>query len=101
MKLTDREIEWLEYAVEHMLDDSEPEDQTCAEVLKELLLRHNIELVPSWWFDVEPCTDLEDANNQMVYMREDWQKMGEALGFEDFVDPEVMINRAQILRNMS
>lgn len=100
MKLTAREIACLEYAIAHMLDDSE-EDQTCAEVLKELVLRHNIEPVQSWWFDIEPCTDLQDANDQMIYMREDWQKMGEALGFEEFVDPEVMINRAQILRNMS
>lgn len=34
------EVEWLEYAVDHMNDDSEPEDKTCAEVLGNLLRRY-------------------------------------------------------------
>lgn len=37
--LTDDEHEWLMYAVDHMLDDSEPEDKTCARVLQSLLDR--------------------------------------------------------------
>lgn len=37
--LTDSEVEWLNYAIAHMLDDNEPEDKTCAEVLQHLLDR--------------------------------------------------------------
>jgi hypothetical protein len=37
--LTKEEIEWLDYAVCHMRDDSEPEDLTCADVLERLLNR--------------------------------------------------------------
>jgi hypothetical protein len=37
--LSTEEVEWLEYAVAHMLDDSEPEDQACAAVLRELIDR--------------------------------------------------------------
>lgn len=39
MPLTDDEHEWLMYAVDHMLDDSEPEDKTCARVMQGLLDR--------------------------------------------------------------
>lgn len=99
MKISLQEIEWLEYAIAHMLDDSEPEDQTCAKVLRGLVTRIT-EPGFSWWDYVEPCTDLEDANSQMAYMREDWQRMAEALGFEEFTDPEKIIERAQIVRNM-
>jgi hypothetical protein len=37
--LTAEEREWLEYAVDHMEDDSEPEDKRCAEVIRALLAR--------------------------------------------------------------
>jgi len=37
--LTAKEREWLEYAVDHMADDSEPEDATCYEVLHGLMTR--------------------------------------------------------------
>lgn len=37
--LTDDEVEWLNYAIAHMLDDNEPEDGKCAEVLQHLLDR--------------------------------------------------------------
>lgn len=47
-----------------------------------------------WWDRCEPNVDLQEANDEIAYMREDWQKLGQALGFEDFVDPEVMIERA-------
>lgn len=33
------EVEWLNYAIAHMHDDSEPEDKTCADVLQMLLDR--------------------------------------------------------------
>lgn len=43
------EREWLEYAVAHMLDDSEPEDKKCAEVLQRLLdrtaLMHSTDII--------------------------------------------------------
>jgi hypothetical protein len=39
LRLTEREHEWIVYAIDHMLDDSEPEDQTCAKVLREMLDR--------------------------------------------------------------
>lgn len=39
LRLSERENEWLEYAIDHMLDDSEPEDLTCAEVLRKMLDR--------------------------------------------------------------
>lgn len=37
--ITIDEIEWLEYVVAHMEEDSEPEDKRCAEVIKGLLAR--------------------------------------------------------------
>lgn len=34
-----QEMEWLHYAIDHMLDDSEPEDQACAKALQALVSR--------------------------------------------------------------
>ncbi|MEB1764624.1 hypothetical protein VDR48_19925 [Xanthomonas campestris pv. campestris] len=34
-----QEMEWLHYAIDHMLDDSEPEDQACAKALQALVAR--------------------------------------------------------------
>ena len=45
----------------------------------------------SWWKDVKPETDLAEANDVISWMLEDWQKVGEALGFKDFADPESII----------
>lgn len=45
----------------------------------------------SWWKDVKPETDLAEANDVIGCMLEDWQKVGEALGFKDFADPESII----------
>jgi len=45
----------------------------------------------SWWKDVKPQTDLAEANDVISCMLEDWQKVGEALGFKDFADPESII----------
>lgn len=45
----------------------------------------------SWWKDVKPETDLAEANDVIDSMLEDWQKVGEALGFKDFADPESII----------
>ena len=39
--LGSNEVEWLEYAIAHMLDDSEPEDKTCTKVLQHLLDRNH------------------------------------------------------------
>lgn len=39
--LSEEEREWIEYAIAHMRDDSEPEDLTCADALENLL--HRIE----------------------------------------------------------
>lgn len=52
----------------------------------------------NWWTQCEPNTDLDDANAEIGFMREDWQKVGEALGFTDFVDPEVIIATITTLR---
>lgn len=54
-----------------------------------------------WWSAAEPSVDLQDANNEIACMREDWQKLGEALGFTDFVDPEVIIAKANELRALA
>lgn len=45
----------------------------------------------SWWKGVKPETDLAEANDVIGCMLEDWQKVGEALGFKDFADPESII----------
>lgn len=37
--VTADEREWLQYAIDHMRDDSEPEDVTCADVLEAFLAR--------------------------------------------------------------
>lgn len=37
--ITAQEMEWLHYAIDHMLDDSEPEDQACAKALQALVAR--------------------------------------------------------------
>ncbi|WP_282259700.1 hypothetical protein [Stenotrophomonas sp. PS02301] len=37
--LTEEEREWIDYAIAHMRDDSEPEDLTCADVLERMLTR--------------------------------------------------------------
>jgi len=37
--LTEEEREWIDYAIAHMRDDSEPEDLTCADALDRLLRR--------------------------------------------------------------
>lgn len=50
---------------------------------------------PSWWGRCEPNTELDEANDEITGMRQDWQKVGEALGFKDFVDPEVIIGRVR------
>lgn len=34
-----QEMEWLHYAIDHMLDDSEPEDHACAKALQALVSR--------------------------------------------------------------
>lgn len=52
---------------------------------------------PSWWGRCKPNTELDEANDEIEGMRQDWQKVGEALGFKDFVDPEVIIERVQEL----
>ena len=39
LMVTDEEIEWLEYTVAHMEEDSEPEDKRCANVIRGLLAR--------------------------------------------------------------
>lgn len=57
------------------------------------------------WFDRVPMTaragandwhpeTLDDAVAQMRDMRDDWAQLGQALGFESYVDPEVIIKRA-------
>lgn len=51
----------------------------------------------TWWKDCLPNSTLEEATEEIGWMREDWQKLGEALGFDDFVDPEVMIEKAEAL----
>jgi len=37
--VTEEECEWIDYAIAHMRDDSEPEDLTCADALEQLLRR--------------------------------------------------------------
>ncbi|MDY0954605.1 hypothetical protein SOM22_08455 [Stenotrophomonas rhizophila] len=37
--VTEEEREWIDYAIAHMRDDSEPEDLTCADALEQLLRR--------------------------------------------------------------
>lgn len=37
--VTANEREWMQYAIDHMRDDNEPEDATCANVLEALLAR--------------------------------------------------------------
>lgn len=54
----------------------------------------------SWWTRCTPNTDLDAANEEIGFMREDWQKVGRAFGFEDFVDPEVIIAKAESLTNL-
>ena len=51
----------------------------------------------SWWKDVKPETDLAEANHVIDSMLKDWQKVGEALGFKNFADPENIIYRAREL----
>lgn len=51
----------------------------------------------SWWKDVKPETDLGEANNVIDSMLNDWQKVGEALGFKNFADPENIIYRVREL----
>lgn len=51
----------------------------------------------TWWDRCVPNESLEDATEEIGWMREDWQKVGEALGFTDFVDPEVIIARVALL----
>lgn len=55
----------------------------------------------SWWTRCEPNATLEDAAEEIGFMREDWQKVGEALGFADFVDPEVIIATITALRQQT
>ena len=40
---------------------------------------------------------LEDATDELTIVREDCQRIGEALGFDAFVDPEVMIEKIRAL----
>ena len=51
----------------------------------------------TWWTSCVPNTDLQEANDEIGFMREDWQKVGEALGFTEFVDPEVIIAKIKTL----
>ena len=51
----------------------------------------------TWWKDCLPNSTLEEATEEIGWMREDWQKLGEALGFNDHVDPEEMIAKAKAL----
>lgn len=52
---------------------------------------------PSWWGRCKPNTELDEANDEIADMRQDWQRVGEALGFKDFVDPEVIIAKVKEL----
>jgi hypothetical protein len=66
--LTQQEAEWLEYAINHMHDNSEPEDKTCADVLHSLFnrLRGNITLTTP--ASAEPgeamCDDCDGSGKQ-------------------------------------
>lgn len=51
----------------------------------------------TWWDRCVPNSTLEEATEEIGWMREDWQKLGEALGFNDHVDPEEMIAKAKAL----
>lgn len=55
----------------------------------------------SWWTTCTENATLADATEEIGWMREDWQKLGAALGFENFVDPEVMVTKAQELTELA
>ncbi|WP_435014650.1 hypothetical protein [Xanthomonas arboricola] len=55
-EITAQEMEWLHYAIAHMLDDSEPEDQACAKALQALVAR----LVARHCFVTHPKSEAQE-----------------------------------------
>lgn len=55
-----------------------------------------------WWqCPVNAQESIEDALQEMRWMREDWVLMAKAMGFDTFTDPESIIARAKTLRDAS
>ncbi len=48
---------------------------------------------PWWRTNRTPAVSLEEAEQEMVWMREDWVKLAKAAGFKSFEDPENIIGR--------
>ena len=51
-----------------------------------------------WWDKCITNDSLDEANLEINFMRQDWQKIGEVLGYTHFVDPEVIIEDIASLR---
>lgn len=71
--------------------------RTCALAALEARPARQAGARKTWWTHVDPNDTLDDAEDEIASMREDWQNVGEALGFTDFVDPEVIIAKIREL----
>jgi len=51
-----------------------------------------------WWGEIAHPQDLQEAITEIAEMREDWVKLTKACGFENFKDPDTIIDKVRSMR---
>jgi hypothetical protein len=91
------EYNLLQARTESTLNDDVPQNMEVVDALRSEPA-HGLPLLtqPNTWFGkVGTPANLAEAVAEIREMRADWEKLGHAMGFKEFVDVEVMLERAK------